>query len=319
MAASAQFDPGQAYASAAPPSAQSTAAFDPSASYAPVDTEQEGVTKNPDDSFVITPKVDAEGNEESFSDTMQRAAEAGKKVSPELIQKQTVKGLKEAPEVLGAAAGIGAAGPAALAVAGEAGLGKLAKYPLLGKLLSTGADWITKNPGTVAYVALQESGMLNKLPESVKLPLALYLLGGKGGAAEGEAAGGTEATEGAKVAESAPASSTPSPSEPVTSAAPTTTAAPKETADEFINRVTGTKPGEPAGDYGIRPSEPVSEDAEDSQLTKEQRQAQVDKYFEENPDKKPQPETWKRGPNKGQPKTYKVFDGGEWKTVQRYK
>jgi hypothetical protein len=78
------------------------------------DPVEQGVTRNQNNSFVITPK---EG--ESFSDTMKRAAAAGKTVTPDLIQSQARKGLREVPTVLAAAPAIGAAGTAALAAPGE--------------------------------------------------------------------------------------------------------------------------------------------------------------------------------------------------------
>jgi hypothetical protein len=78
------------------------------------DPVEQGLTKNADGSFVVTPKDD-----ESFADTMKRAAAMGKTVTPAQLQSQTQKGIKQIPTVLGAAATAGVAGPAALAAPGE--------------------------------------------------------------------------------------------------------------------------------------------------------------------------------------------------------
>jgi len=82
----------------------------------PDNPPDQGITRNSDSSFVITPK-----DGESFSDTMKRAAAAGKTVTPELVQAQAQKGLKQAPAVIAAAPAIGAVGAASLAGLGELG------------------------------------------------------------------------------------------------------------------------------------------------------------------------------------------------------
>jgi hypothetical protein len=269
--------------------------------------DDEGMTKSADGSFVITPK---EGEE--FSDTMQRAAAAGKTVSPELVQKQAVKGLKEAPAVLAAAPVIGAAGAAVDSGAAGEAIGQTigpAASKLLGPAAAIG-KWASQNPGKamLAYIMLKKSGVLDTFHD---LEMPLLLLFGSGTAAEGEAAGAEAAT-----AEKALATEG--------RAATTAKAAESETADQFVNRVTKTPEGQTARSVGTpdaagKDLTPESADAEDSALTKEQRQAAVDKYFAEHPEKAPKPEIWQRGPKAGQPKTYKVFQDGKWIEVPRYK
>jgi hypothetical protein len=51
--------------------------------------------------------------------------------------------------------------------------------------------------------------------------------------------------------------------------------------------------------------------------TREEKQKSVDDYYEAHPEKKPVQKIVKRGPNKGQPATYRVFDGKQWKTVPK--
>jgi hypothetical protein len=82
----------------------------------PDNPPDQGITRNSDNSFVITPTDD-----ESFSDTMKRAAAMGKTVTPQQIQSQAKKGLQEAPTVLAAAPAAGFAGAAGLAGLGELG------------------------------------------------------------------------------------------------------------------------------------------------------------------------------------------------------
>jgi hypothetical protein len=77
-----------------------------------------GTVVHDDGSFQVTPLPD-----ESFSDTMRRAANAGKSVGPELLRSQGIKGLKEAPVVMAAAPLIGAAGAGALMNVGTLALG----------------------------------------------------------------------------------------------------------------------------------------------------------------------------------------------------
>jgi hypothetical protein len=107
-------------------------------------------------------------------------------------------------------------------------------------------------------------------------------------------------------------------------------ASPKESAEDFVKRMA---PG--GGSYNAKPNaagtaltddtaageaQPDSNDAEDF-LSKENRQTAVDKYYEEHPEKRPQPQVAKRGPNKGQVRTYKVFDpeSKTWTVVPKMK
>ena len=95
---------------------------------------------------------------ESFADTMKRGAIAGRSVTPAQIQANAQQGIKDAPLVLGAAAGAGIAGPAALALPGElgsigatvVGAGAKAAIPYVTKI----GQWANANP-VKAYLALQ--------------------------------------------------------------------------------------------------------------------------------------------------------------------
>jgi hypothetical protein len=289
--------------------------------------DDEGMTKSADGSFVITPK---EGEE--FSDTMQRAAAAGKKVSPELVQKQAVKGLKEAPAVAAAAPVIGAAGAAGVATLGEVGQvgARLGQIPEVANVIqkATGAaktvtTWAQQNPGKalLAFIALKETGVLSKFHE-LELPL-LYLLGGGAASAEGAAgeAAGAEAATATKAAEAAPAAEAEA------------AAAPKLTPEEFAaqNARNTAQPDalgkdlSPDAATGGKTYKVIDSNgaehivSEGEPLNAAQKQAEVDKYFAEHPEEVPKPEVWKRGPKTGQPKTYKVFQNGQWVERQKYK
>lgn len=126
-----------------------------------------GTPVNDDGTFTITPAPN-----ESFRDTMMRAAAAGKNLTPQLLQQQTNTGLKDAPIALGAAA---VAGPAVLgAEAGAFDLGgsavNLAKYyggqalqnpvvqqaaKMAGKAVLGGAKY------AVAYKILKSMGLIH--------------------------------------------------------------------------------------------------------------------------------------------------------------
>lgn len=112
-------------------------------------TPDTGLTRNPDGSFVVTPK---EG--ESFSDTMRRAAAMGKTVTPQQIQSQTVKGLKEAPAVLAAAPVIGAAGAASGAAVNEVATALPSVIPHTIEGIKAVGTWANANPFS-AYMLLQ--------------------------------------------------------------------------------------------------------------------------------------------------------------------
>jgi hypothetical protein len=51
--------------------------------------------------------------------------------------------------------------------------------------------------------------------------------------------------------------------------------------------------------------------------TRAEKQKSSDDYYEAHPEKRPVQKTVKRGPNKGQPATYRVFDGKQWRTVPK--
>lgn len=118
---------------------------------------------------VIVPK---EG--ESFQDTMKRAAQYGSTVTQKDINEEGATAPKKVAQSLGAAAGIGVAGPALLAGAGEAAsaLGDVAIKHLAGNVL----------PGLEGEAAKQT--LMQAVPKAIEFAESLGKLGiGAGGAA----------------------------------------------------------------------------------------------------------------------------------------
>ncbi len=286
--------------------------------------ETPGEQTNDVGNTVIVPK---EG--ESFADTMKRAAAQGKKTTPEQINKE----LATAPEKV---AEVGAATllpllPEAISALGTAATGTISEnLPAITKAAQSIGTWAKANPATALGVmwavnkGLSALGLpkASRLVEEMELPMLLLL--GKGPAAEPEAAASeASGSEAAASEAAAPAAAEENP-------VPSSKSTPKESAEDFLKRMA---PG--GGSYNAKPNasgtaltddaaagetQPDSNEAEDF-LSKENRQTAVDKYYEEHPEKRPQPQVAKRGPNKGQVRTYKVFDPDTrtWTVVPKMK
>jgi hypothetical protein len=103
---------------------------------------------------VITPKGWGTSGEESFSDTVQRAISYQKSLTPDERQRQISAEIstmpKKVPETLAGAAGIGLAGPAALAGAGEVpavlGAGIKALLPAATRCVVGVTAWAAEHP-----------------------------------------------------------------------------------------------------------------------------------------------------------------------------
>ncbi len=225
----------------------------------------------------------------------------------------------------GAAAGATAAGlgtiglaPEAIQTLGDAMLGRASQaIPTITKAVQQATEWVGQSKKNKA-IAFGGIWLLNRALAAAGLPNAatvvdkmevpfLLLFGGAGEAAEASEAA-AEAEEAATAGEEATAAEAPT-----AETAPATEATPEQAAEDFVNRqgVKGTYNAQPdaAGEKLIDPEtgEEVSAE-EEVPLPKEQRQAAVDKYYADHPEKRPQPQIAKYGPNKGQPRTYKVFD-----------
>lgn len=264
--------------------------------------EVDGEQTNDVGNSVVVPKAN-----ESFADTMKRAAAKGKTTTQDQLnaEEQTI------PAKLGEEGAVfaTAALPEAIGQFGSAITGKIAaNLPAITEAATNIGQWAKANPmkslGVMWAInkGLDAVGLpkASHLVESLELPALLLL--GKGPA--------TEVGEGAEAAEAA---------------APEAEASAPEAAPAIESTATPEATPEPAteatpqqlGTYNQTPDENgsmESEDADAGYLTKAEKQAKVDKYFAEHPDKKPQPVIAKRGPNKGQVKTYRVFMDGKWVT-----
>lgn len=265
---------------------------------------------------VIVPKPG-----ESFSDTMKRAAAQGKKTTQEQINKELATVPEKASEV--AAATALPLLPEAISSLGGAISGTVAdSLPALTKAATQVGQWAKANPITAMGVMWALNKGLNalglprasRLVEEMELP-ALILLG-RGGA--GEAAAGSDAAAEAASTESAGAAESAATSAAAKSVPESVPVSDQGTsaADYVKQNARATVTPNAAGEATDTATGETlsSNDAEDF-LSKENRQAAVDKYYAEHPEKRPQPQIAKRGPNKGQPRTYRVFDNGKWTRV----
>lgn len=248
--------------------------------------------------------------DESYPDFLKRAVAHSKTVTPQQIEDEANQPMKAALGVPARVAEAGAGSFAGLASAAEA---IDAGGPAARKALEWMVNWAKNNKAATGLglmyainTGLEAAGLprASRLVEKLELPAILLLGGGKAGeaAAEGEAAeassGGTQASA----------------------------AAGRETPEQFVDRVAGNGRAPiappPKGNYrvysegGVREHPKTNEmfgegaDGETIDLrSAEQKQASLG---EEAGKPQGEPQVWKRGPKKGQPKTYRVFDQGKW-------
>jgi hypothetical protein len=205
-------------------------------------------------------------------------------------------------------------------VAAGAGAGALAAGGAMVPGVLTGAiatvkaigRWAKDNPvkAWLAYQALDEAGItkpIKNLPGGGVIPFLLLLHGKNPGmAAEAEGAAGAE-TEAAAAETKAAGSETTQP----------------ESATDFIKRQTPGRvmqaPNAEGKAVDLGTEEEVESEGEPQHLTLEARQKASDRYYEEHPEKRPQPKIIQRGAMKGQVKTQRVFHDGKWTEVPVYK
>ncbi len=145
--------------------------------------------------------------------------------------------------------------------------------------------------------------------DNIELPMLVMMGGGaEGGIEQGaeQAAEETGAKEAIQSGEEAVANKAAGSAE-AAAAAPAVKPTAALGSAEYVDQASEAEQG----------AKPMFEDVET--IPKAQRQAASDRYFQEHPEKRPQPKIIGRGPNKGQQKIVRVFDQGKWEEVPVYK